>query len=94
MLLDKEDVLELLRCPRSGSRLQKIGNELVADSGTAPARYDIIDDFPVLVDFNNSLLQKENIRTLGSVVERRAYHGFLGAAKRLASPPRSVLRIP
>jgi SAM-dependent methyltransferase len=86
--MEQDAVLELLRCPRTGSRLQRSGSRLEASASAGPATYDIIDGFPVLVDFEQSILQRQEVCTVGSVVRRRAYGGLLAAAKRLVSPPK------
>ncbi len=90
MLLDKKDVLGILRCPRSGSALTAGNNGLIADSNGERIDYEIIEDYPVLIDFNKSVLKKEDIKTLSSVVGRHSYSGLLGFVKRLVSPPKPI----
>lgn len=91
MLLDKKEVLEILRCPKSGAALLTINNKLIAESNAEKIEYEIIGDYPVLIDFENSVLNKEDIKSsLSSVIERQSYAGLLGIAKRLVSPPQSA----
>ena len=90
MLLDKKEVLEILRCPKSGTALRAINNKLIAESSEEKIEYEIIDDYPVLIDFENSVLKKEDIKSLSSVIERHSYAGLLSIAKRLVSPPQST----
>ncbi len=90
MLLDKKDVFEILRCPKSGKRLKRIDNRLIADNGDEQIEYEIIEDYPILINFDKSVLKKENVETLSSVIERHSYHGLLGMIKRLISPPQDA----
>lgn len=76
-----------MRCPKSGCRLKRIDNWLIAESGEEQIAYEIIGDHPVLIDFDRSVLKKENIESLSSVFERNSYSGLLGIIKRLVSPP-------
>jgi len=84
------DVFEILRCPKSGSRLKKIDNQLVAEAGKEQAGYEIIKNYPVLIDFDSSVLKRKNIETLCSVVERRPSNGLLSVIKQVVSPPKKT----
>jgi len=90
MLLEKKVVLEILRCPKSGSTLKPINNKLIAKSNEEKIEYEIIEDYPVLIDFKKSVLKKEDIKSLSSVVERHSYSGLLSIAKGIISPPKSA----
>jgi SAM-dependent methyltransferase len=65
---------------------------MVAPSPESPVEYDVVDGRPVLVDFDNSILVREDIRGMTSVVTRRAYGGLMGVAKRIVSPPKRATR--
>ncbi len=90
MLQERVDVLEMLRCPKSGKSLELVDNYLVAQSSEEDLKYEVIDGYAVLVDFDNSVLKKEDVRSVSSVIERRSYFGILGFVKRLVSPPQVV----
>lgn len=90
MLIDKKDVLELLRCPKSGRRLRAIKNKLIAEANEEIIEYEIVEDYPVLIDFEKSVLRKEDTLSVSSVIERHSYTGVFSIAKRLVSPPKKV----
>ena len=90
MLLDRNDVLGMLQCPKTGSPLVVDGNRLIANDSKQITEYELIDGYPVVVDFDNSVLQKEDIKTLSSKVERRTYGGGAGFIKRVLFPPKST----
>ncbi len=90
MLSDQKDVFKILRCPKSGSKLKRVDNLFIAETSDEQIEYEIIGDYPVLIDFDRSVLIKENIETLSSVIERHSYSGLLGIIKRLVSPPKDA----
>lgn len=90
MLIDNKDVLELLRCPKSGRRLRAINNKLVVEDNEDVIEYNLVEGYPVLVDFEQSVLRKEDTLSVSSVIERRSYSGVASIAKRLVSPPKKV----
>ncbi|WP_198016717.1 class I SAM-dependent methyltransferase [Rubidibacter lacunae] len=87
MLVEKEDIFPLLRCPRSGVFLRAIDRKLIAELDTQCIEYKIIDGYPVLIDFDKSVLTEDGVKTLSSAVERRSYGKVSGAIRRLISPP-------
>lgn len=90
MLIEKKEVVKMLRCPKSGVMLREGNNVLVAEFDGEKVEYELIDGYPVLIDFKKSVLKKEDIGALSSVIERRSYSGLLGIAKRLVSPTKKV----
>ena len=90
MLLAKKDIYGLLRCPKSGARLKRVGNQLIAESGQEPAAYDIIDEFPVLIDPDQSLLGREQLTSIDSVIERRSHRGLAKCLKGFLSAPNRI----
>ncbi|MBE1276702.1 class I SAM-dependent methyltransferase [Enterovibrio baiacu] len=93
MLLGQEAVLELLRCPVSGVSLESLDtNVLVAYSTDGTHEYDVVDSYPVLIRFENSILDKSDIQRLSSTVHRQSYGGVFSVAKRLACPPSHVTK--
>lgn len=89
MLVEREEVWrQLLRCPKTGCRLTRIGNRLIADSDQSPNEYEIIGGYPVLIDFDRSVVSHDAITTLSSAIPRPAYRGFSAIIKRLVSPPK------
>lgn len=90
MLLTQNEVFRLLRCPISGSKLkQKNTNSLVADNNKE-FEYEIIKGYPILVDFEHSVLSKEDVtRTEAkSIIQRHSYTGISGLIRRVVSPPK------
>lgn len=90
MLIDQKDVIELLRCPKSGASLKQIGSKLRAESCGEIVEYEIIKNCPVLIHFEESIIEKCSIETLSSPLKRRSYRGFLSWLKRFVSPPKST----
>ena len=90
MLLDKKDILELLRCPKSVRKLKAINNKLISESDEGIIEYDIVNDYPVLVNFEKSVFRKEDTLLVSSLVERHLYAGVFSVAKRLVSPPKKA----
>lgn len=86
MLIDQREVIKVLRCPKTGSLLQESDGNLVARNDKENVTYEIVKDYPVLIDFEKSVLQKDEATSLSSVVNRNNYSGFLGYIKRLLSP--------
>jgi SAM-dependent methyltransferase len=92
MLLDKNEVLELLRCPKTGSKLQKTANKLIAEIDARRIEYDIIGDCPILIDFDkgifnkNGIVNKDNFSLLPSVIKRNSYQGFFSLVRKLVNP--------
>jgi SAM-dependent methyltransferase len=86
MLLDKKDVFESLRCPKSGSKLKKIGDRLIPESSTQSIAYEFVGDCPILIDFDKGILKKEGIATLSNYIDKYAYTGILGFFRSLVSP--------
>ena len=90
MLIDNTDVLELLQCPKSGRKLRAINNKLIVEDHEDVIEYEIVKGYPVLIDFDNSVLMKEDTLSLSSVIERHSYTGVAGIAKRLINLPRKA----
>lgn len=90
MLVDTEKCLEDLRCPVSGSKLSKDGDHMVgkAVNGEAARRYPIVEGKPVLVNFDQSVVDKQTVTKVGtsSQIERMSYSGPSRFIKRLLSP--------
>ncbi|WP_137392206.1 methyltransferase domain-containing protein [Rhodoligotrophos defluvii] len=96
MLASQSECLELLRCPRTGSALIRVGDKLVAqaDGPKPPPDYPVIDGIPVLIDFANSVLTEEEVlaRAGTSAIERPRYSGAAARVKRLVSPQKASTR--
>ena len=90
MLVRAEECLEDLRCPISQSRLVEAGDVLVSTDDRSGIRreYPIVDGKPVLIDFDNSVVDRETVtKTKGaSEVARNEYSGPAGLLKRILSP--------
>ncbi len=96
MLLSAEDCLPDLRCPVTKSKLTKRGDTLAcSDPSIGSAHtYPIIDNRPVLINFEQSVIDRETVIELGaaSQVERSSYTGFRRVLKRLLSPDHQTTR--
>lgn len=90
MLLEKEKVLEILRCPKSGAKLERFADQLIAVSSEGKIGYKIIDDYPLLIDFDESILNVSDFYATRSIIKRRTYTGILDSFKRMVSPPKKV----
>lgn len=95
-LASLDAVRPLLRCPRTGAPLEDDGHGcLTSASPGGPAHaYPVIEDIPILVDFDRSVLEAdETLASAGaSRIERRVYSGLAGRAKRFVSPPKEGTR--
>ncbi|MGF7163602.1 uncharacterized protein YbaR (Trm112 family) [Rhodoligotrophos appendicifer] len=96
MLATPSECMALLRCPKTGYPLRRSNDKLVASSlETDPQpEYPIIEDIPVLIDFQNSVLTADDVivNAAASVVERPRYSGVTAHIKRLLSPHKSSTR--
>jgi len=90
MLIDQREVLKVLRCPKTGGELQQNNGHLVAARDQENVIYEIVKDYPVLIDFEKSVLKQEDATSLSSVIDRNNYSGILGQVKRLLSPLKST----
>ena len=88
MLLNKKDVINALRCPRSGNSLKPLNNKLFTKCSEKNIEYEIVDGYPILIDFEQSVLKREEIKSLSSVIERNKYSSVLIGVKKLLFPTR------
>jgi SAM-dependent methyltransferase len=97
MLVDLQTCRPALRCPRHRVKLVSQGDDKLvsecADNADA-LEYPVIDGMPILIDFRNSILDKEITLKSGakSVVNRRKYSGIFLTIKRILSPPKKTTR--
>jgi SAM-dependent methyltransferase len=92
MLLSREDCLPLLCCPGGQHQLcMADGTTLKSNGSNPPKSYPVINGFPILVDFETSVLDEaETIRSSArSVRPRPQYKGIKAKLKRLLSPQKS-----
>jgi len=82
----KNELLEILRCPKYGVKLKKDNDKLLDDSMDKDIEYPIVSNYPILIDFENSIIDKNSIETLSSVIERNSYHGIKKYLKDIVSP--------
>jgi SAM-dependent methyltransferase len=90
VLLAKQDVLEILRCPKSGSKLEIIDDCTIAATSDRQIQYPLIDECPILIDFDNSVLERTHFQGAVDLPSRHSYSGVANFLKRLVSPPQSV----
>ncbi len=86
MLLERQEVLEILRCPKTGNRLQKVNNKLITESDTQHIEYDTISGCPILIDFDKGVLTKDNFSLFPSFAEENTYRGVLNSVRKLVNP--------
>lgn len=84
MLLDRKEVLDMLRCPKSGHKLNRVGSRLVVEGDRT--EYEIIEDYPVLIDFGSSIYGIEDLENLHSVVDRKPYGRLAAPLRRMVTP--------
>lgn len=89
MKLKLRNITEILRCPKSGSKLELYNDKLVAIEDSANIEYPLINGYPILINYENSILKEEDYKELYSKVERPSYIGLLKFLKRIASPSKS-----
>jgi len=86
MLVDNKYIFEILRCPKSGRKLIKTGDRLVTEGCEEKITYSIVNSYPIMIDFDKSILEESDVASLSSVVVRPSYGGILGLIKWIASP--------
>ena len=62
MLMRRDAAMALYCCPRTGMPLHKEGDRLVVEALEDGPRYDIVDGYPVLVDYERSVLEKSSVQ--------------------------------
>lgn len=84
MLLSQEEVLEILRCPKTGSRLRK--NQAMLRSEVDPGiMYEIVNGYPILIDFESSVVGGAS--EFRSPISRSVYKsGWRAWIKKIVSP--------
>jgi Methyltransferase domain len=90
MLLKKQEVLEFLRCPKTGGTLSQVGHRLIAETDTQQIEYEIIDECPILIDFDKGVFSKDNFLSLRSSIDRNSSYGLLGSVRALVNPIQSA----
>lgn len=87
MLIPLENLPKFI-CPKTGAPLTRKDQVLTTEDGKN--HYKAIDGVPVLIDFENSVLEEEDFNSLKvpEVVERPKNKGLRALAKRIVSPPK------
>lgn len=83
MLVSKDAVMDMLRCPKSGAQLKRNGASMIAEN-EAKTSYAIAEGYPVLVDYDDSIFSET--QGVSSAVGRPSYRGWKRVLKKLASP--------
>src|SRR5687768_9411514 len=97
MLVDLQTCRPALRCPRHRVKLVSQGDDKLvsecADNADA-LEYPIIDGTPILIDFTNSILDKDVTIKSGakSDISRKKYKGIFIAIKSMLSPPKKTTK--
>jgi Methyltransferase domain len=86
MLLEKTEVLNFLRCPKTGNRLHRENDKLIVKHNAEYMEYDIISDYPILIDFDLGIFNKSDFSSLSSPIERKSYRHLLGFVRNLVNP--------
>ncbi|MGB1310996.1 MAG: class I SAM-dependent methyltransferase [Leucothrix sp.] len=88
MLLDKKSTLAMLRCPKHNTPLEIDGHTLVSkDNAGSICSYEFVHDYPIVVDFDQSILKQEDTANAASIIKRPDYKGISGAIKQILLPP-------
>lgn len=93
MLISVEQCLPLLRCPRTGGRLEtRSGGFVAAEAGGH--RYGAVQGKPVLIDFDTSVVTERPVTTdeVPSLVRRSNARGLAARLKAIISPNPPVTR--
>lgn len=90
MLIEVEECLDALRCPRTGSKLARVSTDKlkpVSPDETATT-YRFLDGKPVMIDFSDSVFDEGDILRshAGSPIKRKHYGRIAGFVKKLLSP--------
>lgn len=97
MLVNLDDCMDILQCPKTGAKLRWEGDHLIssADDGAEPHVYPILEGIPILIDFESSVLsEKETVEGIASSPIKRARYGTLAKLiKRLLSPAKRATRL-
>lgn len=86
MLVKKQEVIRLLRCPKYGVELAEQGEALLTNDDKDVA-YKVVSGFPIVVDFERSILNEEDTENVASVINRPDYQGVSGIIKKILLPP-------
>lgn len=89
MLVSQSELMALLRCPKSGLALHTVSDSLRC-SEACRCEYKIVNGFPLVVDFENSIFRREHFSALTSAVKRRSYAGFTMFLKSVVATSHSV----
>lgn len=87
MLAKLDEFSHILRCPITGAPVRMAGDHLVAESSEPSPSYPIVNGLPLLVDFDQSVLQPDVARSLASSVPRPEQKGLRWLLTQLVSPP-------
>jgi SAM-dependent methyltransferase len=92
LLVDKDECLRILCCPRTKESLQEVSPDMM----TCPSghQYRLLRGKPVLVNFEDSVLSEEQIMASkgGSQIARHEYSGIKQKVKRFLSPEKKETR--
>jgi SAM-dependent methyltransferase len=96
MLVSTEECLDDLRCPITKAKLTREDDRLVAAETSDEQRreYPLINGKPILVNFEDSVLNKEAVQSSAaeSQIERKDYRGASRFIKKLLSPEKEETR--
>ncbi len=92
MLISKEKIFHIIHCPQTGKTLGKLSTDnLQLSTDDGKYTYKIINGYPIIIDFNNSVLQIESyINNQGSSpIKRHQYKNKISKIiKGIISPPK------
>ncbi|HEX7871979.1 MAG TPA: class I SAM-dependent methyltransferase [Sphingobium sp.] len=93
MLEELERLEGILRCPSTGQPVLRDSDGWMHDE-SGSRRYPVIDGIPVLIDFGNSVLDRETVlaERAKTVIARPHYAGPLRLIKRVLSPDKVSTR--
>ena len=91
MIVDLDECMPLLRCPRTQAQLRRLDADTLVADGASPTdrnRYPIVGGKPVLIDYSDSAFSDTLIveTSAQSAIERKQYKGIQKLIKKLLSP--------
>lgn len=88
MLLNKENIFEFLRCPKTDAQLKQKDEVTLIGSNAERIEYPILNGCPILIDFERSVVKQEDIfqNSAQSVITRKSNKGLSEFLKRIIFP--------
>lgn len=95
MLVSREEAIDLLICPKTGQKLKKVSQAKLCTSGENKIEYQIINNLPILIDFDESILSEENYvsNKVSSPITRKKNSDVRRIIKGIVAPESKITSI-